>query len=124
MKCIFCKSNCVKNGHDRKLNQRFKCQECKKTFTKETQQNILISKKRRVALHLILAGCKFEEIAENLKIPVKTIKKWQNTHLKGISEILPSSPLLWIGSLIPIYNAIEKSKISKLNYRRRSSPFN
>ena len=120
MNCISCNNNCVKNGLDRKGNQRFKCQECKKTFTKETKQKLHILKDKRVVLHLILAGCKSEEIAENLGIPANTITKWGKFHLRGLPEILPSKSLLWIETLIRIYRGIEKSKISTLIYKRRN----
>jgi transposase-like protein len=118
MKCIFCKGNCVKNGLDRKFSQRFKCQECKKTFTKDTQKKLLEVKDKRVVIHLILAGYGADEIAECLGLRVYTISKWKKLHLKGLSEILPPKPLLYLDSLIRIYKGIEKSKISRLHLRR------
>ena len=118
MKCVFCKGNCVKNGFDRKHSQRFKCQKCKKTFTKDTQKKLLEVNDKRVVLHLILAGCKTDKIAENLGIPTKSITKWKKLHLRGLNEILPTNSLLFIETLIRIYRGIEKKRVSSLVYNR------
>ena len=120
MKCIFCKykyAYVVKNGRDRKGKQRYKCDNCKKTFTNSTMQNFIDLKSKRLVLHLILAGCKTDEIAYELKIAEKKIRSWQKSHLKNLYEVLPNKPLLSISTLIIIYKAIERKRIAAINDR-------
>jgi transposase-like protein len=126
MECIFCKtkySYVVKNGRDRMGKQRYKCDNCKKTFTSATIQNFIELKSKRLVLHLILAGCKTYEIAQELKIPERKINGWKKLHLKELSAILPEQPLLSIITLSFIYKAIEKRRIAAihgLDIRRRN----
>lgn len=122
MHCIFCKSAypCVKNGRDRKGVQRYKCQNCKRTFTGETKEYIIASKKKRLVLHLILAGCEAIDIAVELGIAEKFIKRWKKLYLKELTEILPDQPLLAIHTLITIYKAIEKNRIAVMHIRRKN----
>ena len=119
MKCIYCNDGCVKNGIDRKGNQRYKCQNCKKTFTISTKRNLADLNKKRVVLHLILAGCEISDISEGLEISEQKIKKWKNLHLKNMEAYLPTKPLLNINTLIRIYQAIEKSRIAEYIFRNK-----
>jgi transposase-like protein len=121
MQCIFCKSKypCVKNGTDRKGIQRYKCQDCKKTFTNVTRLNLKVSNNKRLVLHLILAGCELTEIAERLEIPQRVVKGWKKLHLKEVNEILPVQPLLSTHTLSVIYKAIEKKRIAAINIIKR-----
>ncbi len=118
MNCIYCKAKCVKFGLYNNSKQRYKCKKCSKTFSDGTIDNFKVGKKKRLILHLILAGCHTKHIAEELEIEEKTIKKWKNSYFRSLNDILPVGPLLAIGTLKTIYSGIEKSRISKLHSLR------
>ena len=111
MHCIFCKvkyTHVVKNGRDRLGNQRYKCDRCKRTFTKATAQKIKESKDKRMVLHLILSGCDTAIIGNSIGIEERVIKRWKKNHLKNLIDILPKRPVLSIRALKIIFRKIEK----------------
>ena len=118
MGCLYCKGDCVKYGAYADGKQRYKCKKCNKTFSVSTIESFSNEKDKRLVLHLILAGCSKSEIATELGIEEKTIEKWINLHLRGRYTYLPRKPLLAIATLLTIYRAIEKSRISKINLRK------
>lgn len=131
MNCIFCLGDTVRNGKDRQGRQRFKCcqNHCGKSFTLISNSPTIISKKR-LTIHLLVAGCDISDIATKLELEERLVKIWKEKYLSNLSAIKPREPLLSINTLLTIFKAIEKKRISKLNYsdgiksfRRRSKFF-
>lgn len=118
MVCIYCKGETVKYGVYSETKQRFKCLQCKKTFGEGTIANGMMGDKKRLTLHLILAGCNKVEICTELEIEERIVDKWQKKYLRALNEIVPSKPLLAVKTLLTIYKAIEKSRISKINTKK------
>lgn len=118
MNCLYCAKACVKYGLYGRSNQRYKCVKCNRTFSDVTISNFNTEKSKRVVFHLLLAGCTKKDIAYHLEIDARTIKKWIIRHWKDQKGFVPDKPLLSINTLIGIYQGIEKSRITKFNYRR------
>jgi transposase-like protein len=99
--------------------QRYRCSKCNRTFSDAAIEKIDNEKYKRLVLHLLLSGCHKREIARVLKLEDMTIKKWMRLYLKNLKNVLPQEQLLSIHTLITIYEAIEKGRISKLHRKRR-----
>jgi transposase-like protein len=119
MDCIYCLGEIVKYGRYNGIKQRYKCLKCQKTFGDAAIENFKTLRNKRLVLHLILAGCNKSEISAELEIEESIIDKWTKSYLKNTKQIVPAKPLLAVRTLITIYMAIEKSRISKLHYYRK-----
>lgn len=114
MKCLFCEGKAIKNGLYNDHIQRYKCLDCNKTFSERTIDTVNSENNIRLVLHLILSGCSTVDIARELILEEKVIKKWKKLYIKGIRNFVPNKPLLKIQTLIFIYREIEDSRIPKL----------
>jgi len=89
LECIYCKEkNVIKHSKQNGI-QRFRCNDCKKTFS---SSSIIPSERKeliRKSLHLLLDGYKTKEIADYLNLSYDTINNWKNKYLRKLKELLP-----------------------------------
>lgn len=121
MTCLYCKGRCVKNGPYSKTKQRYQCKskKCKRTFSDSTIEKFKTGKNKRFVLHLILAGCSNQGIAEELEMDEKIIIKWRKIYFRRLNELLPDKPSLTIPKLKVKYERMERSRITKFNHHRK-----
>lgn len=118
MKCIYCKKETTKNGHDKLGMQRLKCTNCKKTFSINHSEFEEKNKEIRLVLHLLLAGVKLNEIAEVLGISIEQVKLSSDHLFRGYKKIIPNKQLLSVNTLKTLFNALEKSRIAGISNMR------
>lgn len=119
MDCKYCKFDCVKNGFDRKLNQRYLCLNCRRTFISVELDSVKLMREKRIVLHLILAGCSEADIAEEMEISKQLVITWCNLYLKNRKKLIVRTQKIAVSNLVTIFRGIEKSRISYLNYPRK-----
>ena len=119
VRCIYCKSSTVKFGMDRKKKQRFLCVTCRKTFTSLRKSDAKITNEIRLTFHLILAGCRPSEIADQLNISIARINRYKRMYTKYWKKILPAEQLLSFTTLFNILSGIEKKRIASILFKKR-----
>jgi|GEM_PF-6525275 len=109
--CIRCSSlKLVKNGRDNKGRQRYKCQECSKTFTLASSKNPEIRRTKRLASHLLILGYPLEAVAEKLNITVKEASSWERKYLPKLDDLKGAGKLIDIHYAHNSLSALDKGK--------------
>jgi transposase-like protein len=79
MTCLSCRIECKRHGRDRKGNQRFKCQQCSKTFLEPRTDHLdgmyLPIEKAEMVLRLLLEGNSVSSVERTTDVHHTTILK-------------------------------------------------
>lgn len=90
-KCMYCESvNMYKHGKQVNGGQRYRCQDCKRSFNALTGTSVHLIKKTELwdrFIGLMIDSKSIRHIAEELKISTKTAFEWRHKVLSSFEEI-------------------------------------
>ncbi len=99
----------MKAGFNHSGSQRYKCGECKRTYTPEANEKGYAKEIRRLALRMYVEGNSQRAIARILRISPQSVSNWINAYAANLpSTPMPAKPK--VAELDELYTFVRQKK--------------
>lgn len=103
----------VKNGKDLNDRQRYKCNECGRSFTDESIENPELRRKKRLTTQLLLLGYSPGQIKSTMPVSESEIDLWSKKYLPKLEDVKREGKLINVNYAYGYLSALDSGKRPK-----------